>query len=171
MDGAPGSAAGDCGWRAGGRSGRVDRSRRAASSAERALSGRGGCGQLGGEGRGGGGGGAERGRRGSIDMSARHGLPDRCGGFLGLWRRHRAAWRAESAGGACVPSSRRESRARWSGRWSLPRACAGVQLHSCLLEALFAAAGKDLMGGFRREGGLQREGGLSVRAGSSAGAS
>ena len=34
------------------------------------------------------------------------------------------------------------------------------QLQSRLLEGLFAAAGKDLMAGFRREGGLQREGRL-----------
>ena len=121
-----------------------------AASAERG----GGGGQLGGEGRGGCGGGAERGGRGRIDMGARHGLPDGGGGFVGL---------------ECGGIGRRGGQGLFAALASQPAeeasqqrgvgvgVCHGlvleIQLQGCLIEGLFAAAGEDFLGGFRREDG------------------
>ena len=120
----------------------------------------GGGGQLGGEGRGGGGCGAERGRGGRIDMSARHGLPDRGGRFYrliggGIGRRG-----GQSLPAALASHPAEERGEQCGGRGVCHALVLEFQLHSRLLEGLFAAAGKDLMAGFRREGGLQREGRL-----------
>jgi hypothetical protein len=116
----------------------------------------GGGGQLCGEGRGGSGGGAERGCWGCIDMSARHGLPDRCGWVCGLTGGIGRRGRQSLLMALATQPAKEATQQRGVGVAVIHILVLELQLQSCLLEVLRAAAGKG--GWFGRKSGLQREG-------------
>ncbi len=93
-------------------------------------------------------------------MGAGHGLPDGCGGFIGL---DGGIGRRGGRGLPATPASQPAEEATQQGGVG-GGVCHGlvleIQLQGCLIEGLFAAAGKDLSGGFGREDGPEREGGF-----------